>query len=121
MRKKTLLKPMKTRHYAELARLENALGMKVRPGVTNIGRPRVGTIINPVPMSEGLAEEASVSVASRRAAKREEPMQSAVVGVDDVVGDEDDDTSDEGMVDKDIEDGEIGDDQEGSSWTPRLS
>jgi hypothetical protein len=46
--------------------------MKARPGVANTGRPRVGTIINLAPMSEGLAEEASVSVASHRVAKREQ-------------------------------------------------
>jgi hypothetical protein len=72
MPKKTLSKPMKTRRYAELARLRNASGMKERLGVANIGRPRVGTIINLAPMSEGLAEEASVSVASHRVAKREQ-------------------------------------------------
>jgi hypothetical protein len=49
----------------ELARLGNVSGMKARPGVANTGRPRVGTIINLAQMSEGLAEEASVSVASR--------------------------------------------------------
>jgi hypothetical protein len=72
-------------------------------------------------MSEGLAEEASVSVASRRAAKRVVLMQSAVVGADDVDGDEDDDVGDEGMVEKDVEGGEIDDYQKGSCWTPRLS
>jgi hypothetical protein len=71
MSKKTLSKPIKTRHCAELARVGNASGMKARPGVANTGRPRVGTIINVAPMSKGLAEEASVSVASHRAAKRE--------------------------------------------------
>jgi hypothetical protein len=72
-------------------------------------------------MSEGLAEEASVSVASRRAAKRVVLMQSAVVGADDVDGDEDDDVGDEGMVEKDVEGGEIDDYQKGSCWMPRLS
>jgi hypothetical protein len=47
-------------------------------------------------------------------------MQSAVVGVDDVVGDEDNDVSDEGMVDEDVEGGETSGDQEASSWMPRL-
>jgi hypothetical protein len=32
-------------------------------------------------------------------------MQFAVVGVDDVVGDEDDDAGDKGMVDEDVEGG----------------
>jgi hypothetical protein len=45
--------------------------MKARPDVANTGRPRVGTIINLAPMSEGLAEEASLSVESHKAAKRE--------------------------------------------------
>jgi hypothetical protein len=45
--------------------------MKAQPGVANTGRSRVGSIINHVPVSEGQAEEASVSVASHRAAKRE--------------------------------------------------
>jgi hypothetical protein len=46
-------------------------------------------------------------------------MQSAVVGVDNVVGDEDDDTGDEGMVEEDVEGSETGGDQEGSCWMPR--
>jgi hypothetical protein len=46
-------------------------GMKARFGVANTGRPRVRTIMNLAPVSEGPAEEASVSVASCRAAKRE--------------------------------------------------
>jgi hypothetical protein len=117
MPKKTLPKPMKTRRCTELARLGNASGMKARPDVANTERPRVRTIINLAPMSEGLAEVAYMSAASRRAAKREVPMQSAVVRVDDVVGDEDDDVGDEGMADEDVEGG----DQEGSCWTPRLS
>jgi hypothetical protein len=37
-------------------------------------------------------------------------MQSAVARVDDVVGDEDDEVGDKGMVDKDIEGGETGGD-----------
>jgi hypothetical protein len=37
-------------------------------------------------------------------------MRSAVVGVDNVVRDEDEDIGDEGMMDKDIEGGETGDD-----------
>jgi hypothetical protein len=48
-------------------------------------------------------------------------MQSAVVGVDDIVGDEDDDVGDEGMVDEDVEGGKISGDQEGACWTLRLS
>jgi hypothetical protein len=48
-------------------------------------------------------------------------MQSTVVGVDDVVRDEDDDVDNEGMVDEDIKGDETGDDQERSCWTPRLS
>jgi hypothetical protein len=48
-------------------------------------------------------------------------MQSAVVRVDDVVGDEDNDVGDEGMADEYIEGGETGGDQEGSCRTPRLS
>jgi hypothetical protein len=55
----------------KLARLVNALGMKARPSVANTKRPRVGTIISLAPMSEGLAEEASVSLVSHRAEKRE--------------------------------------------------
>jgi hypothetical protein len=47
--------------------------------------------------------------------------QSTVVGVDDVVGDEDNDAGNKGIVDKDIEGGETSDNQEGSCWTPRLS
>jgi hypothetical protein len=35
-------------------------------------------------------------------------MQSTVVGVDDVVGDEDDDIGDEGMADEDVEGSETG-------------
>jgi hypothetical protein len=35
--------------------------MKAWPGVANTGRSRVGTIINLAPMSERLAEEASLS------------------------------------------------------------
>jgi hypothetical protein len=66
-----LSKSMNTRRYAELARPGNASGMKARLGVANIGHPRVGTIINLAPMLEGLVEEASVSVASHRATKRE--------------------------------------------------
>jgi hypothetical protein len=71
MSKKTFLKPMKTRCCVELARLGNTTGMKAWPGVASIGRLRVGTINNLVPMLEGLAEGASVSVVSHRAAKRE--------------------------------------------------
>jgi hypothetical protein len=41
-------------------------------------------------------------------------MQSTVVRVDDLVGDEDDEDGDEGMVDEDIEGGETGGDQKGS-------
>jgi hypothetical protein len=37
-------------------------------------------------------------------------MRSTVVGVDDVVGDEDEDVGDEGMMDEDIEGGETSDD-----------
>jgi hypothetical protein len=37
-------------------------------------------------------------------------MQSTVVRVDDVVGDEDDDARDEGMVDEDVEGGKTGGD-----------
>jgi hypothetical protein len=48
-------------------------------------------------------------------------MQSAVVRVDDVLGDEDDDIDNEGMVDEDVEGGKTGGDQERSCWTPRLS
>jgi hypothetical protein len=45
--------------------------MKARFGVTNTGRPRVRTIMNLALVSEGPSKEAYVSVASRRAAKRE--------------------------------------------------
>jgi hypothetical protein len=48
-------------------------------------------------------------------------MQSVVVGVDDVVGDEDDNIGDEGIVDEDVKGDKTGGDQEGSCWTPRLS
>jgi hypothetical protein len=48
-------------------------------------------------------------------------MQSAVVRVDDVLGDEDDDIDNEGMVDEDVEGDETSGDQERSCWTPRLS
>jgi hypothetical protein len=44
-------------------------------------------------------------------------MQSMVVGVDDVVGDEDDDASDEVVVDEDVEGRGTGNDPEGSCWT----
>jgi hypothetical protein len=68
---KTLSKLIKTRRYTELARLGNASGMKALRGVANTGHPRVRTIINLALMSEGLAEEAFMSVASHRATKRE--------------------------------------------------
>jgi hypothetical protein len=48
-------------------------------------------------------------------------MQSTIVGVDDVVGDQDDETGNKGKADEDVEGGETGGDQEGSRWTPRLS
>jgi hypothetical protein len=48
-------------------------------------------------------------------------MQPVVVGVDDVVGDEDNNVGDEGMMDKDVEGSETSNDKEGSCWTPRLS
>jgi hypothetical protein len=98
------------------------VGMKARPGVANNRRPRVGTIINLVPMSEGLTEVASVSVPSHRATKREVSMQSTVVGVDDIVEDEDDDVGNEGMVDEDVEGGNRRRPRGvRSCWTPGLS
>jgi hypothetical protein len=54
-----------------------------------------------------------------RAGKREVSMQSMVVEADDVVGYEDDDARDEGMVDEDVEGGETSGDKEWSCWTPR--
>jgi hypothetical protein len=36
--------PMKTRRWAEFARLGNVTGMKACSDVANIGRPMVGTI-----------------------------------------------------------------------------
>jgi hypothetical protein len=72
MPKKTLLKPMKMRHYAELVKLGNASGMKVRPGVANTGHPGVRTIMNLASCQiDRLVEEASTTIASRRAVKRE--------------------------------------------------
>jgi hypothetical protein len=62
---KDVVRPMKTRRCTELARLGNASRMKAWPSVANTGCLRVGTIINLAPMSEGLTEEASMSVVSR--------------------------------------------------------
>jgi hypothetical protein len=71
MPKKTLSKSMKKRRCAELARLGNASGVKACVGVANTGRPRVGTIMNLAPVPADLAEEAFLSVAIQRSAKRE--------------------------------------------------
>jgi hypothetical protein len=82
--------------------------MKACTGVASTGQARLGTIINLVPMSEGPTWEAAVMVAVRRAAKREREVsvQSAVVGVDEVV--RDDDAGDEVVVHEDVEGKKLG-------------